>query len=487
LRLSTAPKKQEHRIMEKPLKRFFTALILACAISGTYHVFKPMPTGLNFTAPLRYTNDVEFLIDSTYVDANGQPAQGHEIFDEILRLINQAEKLVVVDMFLFNGFAAEPHHRPLSRQITRALIKRRHAVPALDAVLITDPLNTLYGGLEAAHLEQLRKAGVNVVMTDLSQLRDSNPTWSGFWRLCCQWLGNDPDGGWLPNALGPGDVTLRSYLALLNFKANHRKTLVVDEGDNWAGLVTSANPHDASSAHSNTALRFRGPAALDLLLTEVSVIRMSGRATPFPVPAMPTPAASGLQLQILTEAAIRDAALIAIRNTRADDQIQLAQFYLTHRGLIEAMIAAHDRGVSVRVILDPNKDAFGREKSGLPNRQVAMELNQAGVSVRWCATHGEQCHSKLLLVSGAARKAELIMGSANYTRRNLDNYNLETNARLLAPDNAEAIAEARALFERRWNNTDGRLYSLDYEKFADESALRYWQYRVMEFTGWSTF
>ncbi len=49
-------------------------------------------------------------------------------------------------------------------------------------------------------------------------------------------------------------------------------------------------------------------------------------------------------------------------------------FYLSERQIIKALIAAQQRGVQVRVLLDPNKDAFGREKNGIPNRQVAAEL-----------------------------------------------------------------------------------------------------------------
>ena len=88
---------------------------------------------------------------------------------------------------------------------------------------------------------------MQVVETRLSQLRDSNPVWSGLWRLCCQWAGNSSYGGWLPNPVGPGDVSLRTWLRLLNFKANHRKTLVADAPEGWVGLVTSGNPHDAFS------------------------------------------------------------------------------------------------------------------------------------------------------------------------------------------------------------------------------------------------
>ena len=49
-------------------------------------------------------------------------------------------------------------------------------------------------------------------------------------------------------------MSLRSYLEMLNFKANHRKVFVADSADGPVTIVSSANPHDASSAHSNVAL-----------------------------------------------------------------------------------------------------------------------------------------------------------------------------------------------------------------------------------------
>ena len=64
-----------------------------------------------------------------------------------------------------------------------------------------------------------------------------------------------------------------------------------------------------------------------------------------------------------------------------------------------------ERGATLRVILDPNRDAFGREKNGIPNRQAAWDLHEAGIPVRWCATEGadageiflEQCGKLNLL------------------------------------------------------------------------------------------
>jgi phosphatidylserine/phosphatidylglycerophosphate/cardiolipin synthase-like enzyme len=479
-------------------------LVLACAwlLTALYHVFKPLPEGVGEAWPTRPAEDVAVLIDDTWVDQAAADSQGEPrrhfdqaIFDEFFRLIDQAEKLVVVDMFLFNDMAGATTDtlRPLSEQLTDALIERKQQRPNLRAVLITDRFNTLYGGVRAPHLERLEAAGVRVVFTDLPRLRDSNPSWSALWRLCCQWAGNSTEGGWLPNPTGDGKVTLRTYLTLINFKANHRKTLVVDEGDTWTGLVTSANAHDASSAHSNIAVRFSGPAALDLLQSERAAVAFSSDndTDGWPLARAETGSEEdGATVAVLSEAAIRDALLTTIKQADSGEHLDVGVFYLSHRPLIEALADAQERGVVIRLLLDPNKDAFGREKNGVPNRQVAWELHDAGVEVRWCATHGEQCHTKMLLRygdDGAARPAVLIAGSANFTRRNLDNLNLETSVQLTAAADHPAMTTARDAFQRRWSNPDGKLFSEPYEAYSDDSRLRYALYRFMEFTGWSTF
>jgi phosphatidylserine/phosphatidylglycerophosphate/cardiolipin synthase-like enzyme len=116
-----------------------------------------------------------------------------------------------------------------------------------------------------------------------------------------------------------------------------------------------------------------------------------------------------------------------------------------------------------------------------------MELHRAGVEVRWCLTTGEQCHAKLLLLQHADGRGDVLLGSANFTRRNLDNLNLETNVRLAGPATHPALSAAAAYFERRWSNREGRIHSLPYAEFAEDSLLRYWRYRLMEFSGLSTF
>jgi phosphatidylserine/phosphatidylglycerophosphate/cardiolipin synthase-like enzyme len=482
-----------------PLKRRRKQLLWLVAVTllGVYlsvavhHSIKPMPDGLAWTSPYRPATDVEFLADSSWLDTSGRQHHEGTIFDAALEMIGEAETLIVADFFLINEFAgaAADGHRPLSGELVQGLADRREQQPGLNAWLITDPFNTLYGGVTQPLFEQLRAAEVEVIETNLNALRDSNPAWSAAWRICCQWFHNGAESGWLPNPVGEAPVSLRTYLTLLNFKANHRKTLVTDGPDGWTGLVTSGNPHDASSRHHNVAIRFRGPSALDLLQTERAVTAFSaGPVIPVPDIAYAQRADNeGVELRILTEARIRDAALEMIDSAQSGERLDLLMFYLAHRGVVRALIGAQQRGVELRVLLDPNRDAFGREKNGIPNRQVAMELQQGGVPVRWCNTAGEQCHGKMLLHLDSEGAGTLLAGSANFTRRNLDNLNLETNVQVRAGRDAPVIADAAAFFDTRWHNEPDRIHSLPYSAFADHSGLRYWRYRFMEASGLSTF
>jgi phosphatidylserine/phosphatidylglycerophosphate/cardiolipin synthase-like enzyme len=168
--------------------------------------------------------------------------------------------------------------------------------------------------------------------------------------------------------------------------------------------------------------------------------------------------------------------------------------------VIEALLAAAARGVTLRLILDPNKDAFGRKKDGVPNRPVANELvTKSGgkIDVRWYRTHGEQFHTKLILITqddalGDALIASL--GSANLTRRNLANYNLEANVALRMPLSAPLALQMVNYFDELWSNTKRPdapggepQFTAPFGAYRDTDWRRYWQYRLMEATGLSTF
>ena len=470
------------------LKKSLTFLLLGLiAFFAAYHSYKPLPEGLTYTGKKFPAQEVEFLGDNSWITETGTRELDQEIFDAVFDLIDDARELIVIDMFLFNDFQGpKPEtHRLLSSELTTALLSQKSNYPDIQIVVITDPLNTVYGGFESEYFQRLREADIKVVETDLTRLRDSNPAYSWFWRLFIQHFGNSP-GGFFPNPLGEGKVTARSYFEMANFKANHRKTVIADTQDGYAGIVTSANPHDGSSAHRNIAIRFSGNAAIDLLKTENAALAMSGQAPISLPPSMPSQK-TNLSVQILTERAIKTSVLEHLDAAGAGDQIDLMMFYLSDKDIIDALVAAKNRGANVRILLDPNKDAFGHEKNGVPNRPVASILHDHGLNIRWANVDGEQSHSKILVITRKQGDVVIIAGSANYTRRNLKNLNMETNVAVTGSSQTDFVREAKAYFETSWMNDEGRIYSLPYSAYGDDSLLLRLKSGFMEVSGISTF
>ncbi len=469
-------------------------LLLIWGLGMVYGLGLALPPGLSMAGLKHRQGTVEFYYDLAWSPA-GAEARVYEsrIFPALLAEIAGAEDFLILDMFLFNDLGGAPDAPTLAAELTAALLAKKAASPNLPMVVISDEINTGYGSYPAPHLEQLRAAGIEVVFTDLTRLRDSNPVYSGLWRPLLQWL--EPLTGRLPlaNIFDPAapPMTLAGYLRLLNFKANHRKVLVTGR----AALISSANPHDASGRHSNIALLATGPVVADVLASELAVAEFSSTGSGLALQQAvatqdltPSSEASSPTIQLLTEVAIREGLLREIAVAGAGDTVWLGMFYLTDRHLLRALAAAARRGAAVRLILDPNRDAFGHEKYGLPNRPLAARLKrQAGpnLEIRWYETLGEQFHPKLLLIEGAAR-AVLFGGSANFTRRNIGGYNLESGLLFTAAPDAPAIREAAAFFNRLWHNRDG-LYTVDYQDYADPSPVKEALVVFQEITGLSTF
>ncbi|MDX1775144.1 MAG: phospholipase D-like domain-containing protein [Desulfobulbales bacterium] len=448
---------------------------------------KSLPEGLSYAGGLHATKDITFLKDLTYVDTEGTRQVEQEIFDEAFALIAGAEKLVLIDMFLYNDFQgpSPEETRLLSGELTDLLIEQKKKKPAMDIIVISDPVNDVYGGMPSKQFARLREAGISVTITDLDRLRDSNTFYSPFWRIFLKPFGNR-EGGLLPNPFGGQRVSLLTYMKLLNFKANHRKVLIADSGETYVGFITSANPHDGSSAHGNVAVKFSGPAVSDLLATELAVLAFSGTEPAPQINLETVEQVSDVTLQVVTEKKIKDAILDSIEGHGDKDRIDITMFYLADRDVIHALKKAEKRGVVLRVLLDPNKDAFGRKKNGIPNRQVARELHRSGIPVKWCDTHGEQCHAKMLLASKQKGDSTIILGSANFTRRNLEDFNLETDVIIRGRPEAKVFQDAANYFAMVWNNNP-RHYSVDYPAYEDNSIVRRMLYRIMEGTGMSSF
>lgn len=492
-------------------------MLIACVLllGGTayWQTHKPLPEGVRIATPWFNlpSQNITFIADITTADAYGRPVLSHAIFDDVLKLVRSAREFLVLDFFLFNQHGSletsDQPIRALSSELRDALIERKRVEPGLRILFITDPINDMYGGAPSDDLEMLRKAGIDVAVTDLDSLRDSNFLYSSVWRLTMSWWSGDGSGeGWLPHPFDDGGsrVTARAWAKLMNFKANHRKVIIGDDGQGGLlGIVSSANPHDASSAHSNVAVRLSGPVLQPLLASELAIARRSGWDGVSGAPSRPSSETSSAttdsapadprkgRVQILTEGAIRDEVLKHIGSATRADGVDIAMFYLSDRGVIEALLAASRRGVTVRLILDPNKDAFGHVKSGVPNRPVASELvaaSDGAIRVRWYRTHGEQFHTKLVMVYGP-ETLWFTLGSANLTRRNIGDYNLEANVAVEVERGSNLSAQVLQYFDTLWTNRApmGIEYTADFGVYADPAQSRYWQYRIMESTGLSTF
>ena len=465
------------------LKTTGIILFLIYLITLVYHQTKALPEGTSYLGQEYHLTDEEitFLYDLTY-QQDGDEIYEHVIFDTMMEMIEEAEEFLIIDMFMINDFSDEAREFPQLSAIFYEKVKEQLEMkPDLNVVIITDEINTSYRSHEAIYIDGLEDYGADIVYTDLTKLRDPNLLYSGIWRMFFQWFGQ---GGstWLPNPFGESspDVTARSYLNLLNAKANHRKAIITEN----AGLVTSANIHDSSGYHSNIAAKVTGSIIQDMVKSERAVVAFSGgNLDAFPSEAeleerFPTETGTDdatIRTRIVTEKQVETDFIEAVDNSGSGDELWVGMFYLSDRNIIDALLEAADRGVDIRLVLDPNENAFGSQKMGLPNIPIAQELVESSneeIEVRWYRTNEEQYHSKMAYLRGQ-EESYVTLGSTNFTTRNLNDYNLENNIAVVAPNESAMIEEIDAYFQRIWNNEDAT-FTLSYEE--EESDIGIFKY-----------
>ncbi len=467
------------------------ALLLLVWLAGVmiYQTHKPLPPGISYESPLYKVDDVHFWHDLTYPDGSADGGREEQILPRILQIIEESRQFLVIDLFLFNDYTHKDQQFPaVSRALTDKLIAHKAAYPAMDIVFITDEVNTNYGSAPNHLLEELKAAGIRVVITDTDKLRDSTPAYSAVWRTFIQWFGQSGNG-WIPNLMASGgpDITARSYLKLLNVKANHRKVVVSEQ----SALISSGNVHDPSAYHSNIALEVQGPVIADILRTEQAAADLSGAGPLLTgTPEYSQTADGPLDIRYLTEGKVYKYTLEGIRSAGEGDTIWMGMFYLADDAVIRELLEAAERGAEVRLLLDPNQNAFGRDKIGIPNRPVALNLNERSggkIAIRWYNTEKEQYHTKLMFIAKASGKSIVLGGSTNFTTRNLDDYNLENNLWVSVPQDQPLYAEMTGYFSRLWNN-EGAEYSLPLEEYqSGVTWLKYLLYRVQTRLGFTTF
>lgn len=468
-------------------KRWYLAFFLLIYFSIlTYHQYKPLPEGISYESPEYQVENVDFYRDLTFTRGN-EVKHDQEIFDRVEKVIEEAEEFVIIDMFLMDGRVNEDKGYPdLSGNLMNQLINKKEQHPDMPIVFITDPVNTGYYSYEGDWLEPMKDAGIEVVMTNLDPLRDSTPLFSTTWRMGIRWFGQEGTG-WIRNGFvddGP-KMTARSYLMMANVKANHRKAVITEQ----SGLVLSANAHNESGFHSNVAFEVDGPVIQDMINAEQAVIDSAGIKIKLPSYTGSESSDGDLTVRYTTEGKTWGHILSSIEQAEQGDEIWMAMFYLSERKIVNELRDAALRGAQIYLVLDPNETAFGNKKTGLPNRPVVNELiedTDGFIQVRWYNVKEEQFHPKMMMVK-SEDEMTIISGSANFTKRNLVDYNLENNLVVKGPPNAEVMEEVDNYFTALWGN-EGGAFTIGATEYQDTlSYLQRGVYAIQKFLGFTTY
>lgn len=456
-------------------------ILLLIIIPIIYSLNTKNPPGTNLSSDFKDA-DCEFLYDLTYLK-DGKRIHEKRIFNREMDLIKNAQDFLMLDFFLFNDEYPNSMTFPSQvKEMTDLLIAKKKENPEMPILFVTDPINNFYGAYEEDNLKRLRENGIEVVVTDLNKMRDSNALVSGIYRAYLQWFGTS-GGGWIKNFFDKDadKVNIRSILKLANFKGNHRKVLISEK----EALVASANPHDPSAHHSNVAMVFRGKSMEDLIRSEsIFFDKLPDVIENFKAEEVTSP----YKLRVITEGKIYDEISKNIRESKAGDEINLGIFYISEFRILRELGEAAKRGVKVKIIADLNKDAFGLEKNGSPNRPALSELKEdyPDINIRWYQTSGEQFHTKFIYFDFKDRNPLTILGSANYTRRNLDNFNLETNLAVEMEKDSPMAKEMKEYYARIWNNKGGN-YTLPLEDFYEKGFILRILWKIQEKTGLCTW
>lgn len=151
----------------------------------------------------------------------------------------------------------------------------------------------------------------------------------------------------------------------------------------------------------------------------------------------PLPAVSGDVAQTIPGEEIR--AMLRASLVHARQRVLAEVYTLTDPEVVAQLVSARQRGVDVRVLLDPNQ---------VYNRHAFTVLGDGGVDVRWYPVQkGELLHAKIGLFDGL-----LILGSANWTLSGLGvNHELD-----IETGDAGAVGAYLAQFNADWERSAAR-------------------------------
>ena len=140
-------------------KFIINILIILLIIEILFGLYKPLTNGISYKSDAYRVSDIEFLKDMTY-QKDGRRVTEQEIFSKMYTMIDEAEKFIVIDMFLFNddyNRSAGNEFISISENITTKLVEKKKIKPNIKIIFITDPINNFYGVYETKCIKTLKE------------------------------------------------------------------------------------------------------------------------------------------------------------------------------------------------------------------------------------------------------------------------------------------------------------------------------------------
>ncbi len=119
----------------------------------------------------------------------------------------------------------------------------------------------------------------------------------------------------------------------------------------------------------------------------------------------------------------------------ANKSLDVEMYLFNYRGLADELVKAKERGVSVRVILEPRL-------TGTENLEMMKYLRENGIDARWASLDYKLTHAKAVIVDGKM----VLVGSTNWSSSALKK-NREYSVLI---EDQDVASEFLANFEKDW-------------------------------------
>lgn len=467
-------------------------ILLSILIISTIFSCKSLPSGLGVKTPVYNADNVDFYYDLTY-KKDGETHYERQIWDQAYDILDKAQDFFLMGIFVFHDYVGKGVKEkldplPIAEEFAQKILEKRKKDPNVKIYLILDEGNTFYGAYDNEMYKRLEAAGVKIGIVDLAKLPDPIPVYSAIWRLLIQPFGNPKNVGKTKNPLheGTDPVTVRSILRALNGKADHRKLIMNEK----TAMLTTGNPHAEGSRHSNVAFKFSSPILKDLYNAEIPVAKITkkdgslNRTLPYQKFDIEPSKNNQIKLQYFTEGQTGEDMTRELKNAQPGDEVFIAQFFLSDRQILTDIKKAAKRGVKFRLILNNSTAAF-------PNKAASGELMKLArkhgydIDVKFYNKGAEMYHVKMMTIY---KKNYMITygGSTNFTRRNMRDYNLENELKIISTYDQKISKQVTDYYDRLWTNRDGD-FTLPYDTEKNEKRSNDLILRFLEVNGIGAF